>query len=180
MTPKPPDGFATWLDYAAQSVSGRHIDPCDARVIAMAELAALRARVAELEKKAALRCACVVEGDPILGRFLHVCQAHAEREIRARSQSEQQVAEWRSVFGHLGTPDEAGNAINAKRTRLEKQVAALKAALSEMLALYPSPEDCEAIAPRKRSKIVFGFRQYTGKSLTDKKIIEIHSLLGGT
>lgn len=55
---------------------------------------------------------------------------------------ERELAEWRFVFGHLGdgTPDGAGNAINARMAELEqerddwKQVAAHSANISDFIA----------------------------------------------
>ena len=55
---------------------------------------------------------------------------------------ERELAEWRFVFGHLGdgTPDGAGNAINARMAELEqerddwKQVAKYSAELGDFIA----------------------------------------------
>lgn len=45
-----------------------------------------------------------------------------------------ELAEWRSVFGHLGaTPDECGNVIGAARQELEAEVKALKEAPAVLL-----------------------------------------------
>lgn len=126
--------------------------------------AALRARVAAAEAGCDELAAYAVE----IGKVLDAEDEETPMEAAKRVMRKLEAAT--NLIAHTA----------ARVAELEQQVAAQKAALSEMLALYPSPKDCEAIAPRKKSKIVFGFRQYTGKSLTDKKIIEIHSLLGGT
>ncbi|MEN9489612.1 MAG: hypothetical protein RJA63_61 [Pseudomonadota bacterium] len=45
-----------------------------------------------------------------------------------------ELAEWRSVFGHLGkTPDDCGNAIGEARKELEAEIKALKEAPAVLL-----------------------------------------------
>lgn len=43
-----------------------------------------------------------------------------------------EIAEWRSVFGHLGTPDEAGNAIYGLQREMDAEIARLKAEVERL------------------------------------------------
>jgi len=68
----------------------------------------------------------------------HQCVTEIEKQANADaafiaaarafvSKAVEEIRRWREVFGHLGTPDAAGNAINEKDAALRAKVAALVA-----------------------------------------------------
>lgn len=91
--------------------------------------------IADLRRKEAMRCACVVDGDLILGKFLHVCQAHRERELRAAGKAfdagEKVACQWADIgLAHA-------QKLTAQAARMRALEAVAAAATAHIAAMDP-------------------------------------------
>ena len=52
--------------------------------------------------------------------------------IAALREKDRELEDWRDVFGHLGSPDEAGNSINRKLDEKDREIEGLREDLEDL------------------------------------------------